>query len=76
MENSEKAPLYKRRDYRNVFSPERGEVVAGEGEGEGEAGVVVQCCGVESTRLGRVPVIRTLFKKKTAEKVACSSTLV
>ena len=25
--------------------------------------VVVQCCGIESTRLGRVPVIRTLFKK-------------
>lgn len=51
MESSETAPLIKRRDFR-ALSQNHTEPV------------VVQCCCVESTRLGRVPVIRTLFKKK------------
>lgn len=54
----ETAPLIKRKDFRSLsqIHPEA---------------VVVQCCCVESTTLGRVPVIRTLFKKKDpSEKVA------
>lgn len=56
MEDSEQAPLVKRTDFQPVDnSPEP---------------VVVQCCCVESVKLGRVPVIRTLFKKKDpSEKV-------
>lgn len=51
MEASEKAPLLRRPDYSAVTQV-------------GADPVVVQCCGLESSRLGRVPVIRTLFKKK------------
>ncbi len=47
----EKEPLIKSKDFRYLSQPK-------------EEASVVQCCGVESTRLGRVPVIRTLFKKK------------
>ena len=54
MEDSEKAPLVKRTDFRPI-------------EGEPEP-VVVQCCCFESERLGRVPIIKTLFKKNK-EKV-------
>ena len=54
MEESENAPLMKRTEFRPIESSREEPVV--------------QCCCVESTRLGRVPVIRTLFKKNT-EKV-------
>ena len=57
MEDSENAPLVKRTDFKPL-------------EGDGAEPVVVQCCCVESTRLGKVPVIKTLFKKKDpSEKV-------
>lgn len=59
MENSEKAPLVKRADYSAVTQ------VGGDP-------VVVQCCGLESSRLGRVPVIRTLFRKKEPTEEVCS----
>jgi hypothetical protein len=49
---AEQAPLIKRADYSNVT------------EVGGEDASVVQCCGIESSRLGRVPVIRTIFRKK------------
>lgn len=57
----EKEPLIKRKDFRGLsqIRPDP---------------VVVQCCCVESTRLGRVPIIRTLFKKKDpSEKVSAGS---
>lgn len=64
MEDSEKAPLIKRPDYSSVT------------EVGGADAVVVQCCGLDSSRLGRVPVIRTLFKKKEpSEKVGGAACL-
>ena len=63
MEDSEKAPLVKRTDFQPV-----------ESDSNSPEPVVVQCCCVESTRLGRVPVIRTLLKKKDpSEKVQITS---
>ena len=53
----ENEPLIKRKDFRGLsqIHPDP---------------VVVQCCCVESTRLGRVPIINSLFKKKDpSEKV-------
>lgn len=64
MEESEKAPLMKRTEFRPIeTSPGDPEVA------------VVQCCCVESTRFARVPVIRTLFKKNT-EKVGISASML
>lgn len=62
MEESEKAPLVKRTEFRPID-------VSAE-----EAVPVVQCCCVESTRLGRVPIVRTLFKKNS-EKVSAACKL-
>jgi len=57
---AEKAPLLpSRRDFRPLSQDEA-------------KPVTVQCCCVESSRLGRVPIIRTLFKKNT-EKVLCNA---
>ena len=61
MEDSERAPLVKRADYSSVTAV-------------GADEVVVQCCGLESTRLGRVPVIRTLFGKKEPNEKVCKQT--
>lgn len=56
MESSAKTPLVKRTDVQAATSS--------------SDGATVQICCVESSRLARVPVIRTLFKKKEAsEKV-------
>ncbi len=63
MEDPEKAPLMKRTD----FQP-----LDGTNSNNSPEPVVVQCCCVESTRLGRVPVIRTLFKKKDPSEKVCS----
>lgn len=55
---TEKEPLIKRKDFRKLSQP-------------ATPPVVVQCCCVESTRLGRVPIIRSLFRKKEeSEKVS------
>ena len=51
MEGADTEPLIKRKDFR-VLSQPRPEPV------------VVQCCCLQSRKLGRVPVVRTLFKKK------------
>ena len=55
---TEREPLVKRKDFRSLSQP-------------AAAPVVVKCCCVESTRLGRVPVIRTLFKKKEPSERVC-----
>lgn len=57
-EVTEKTSLITRSEFREVEQEQHGE----------EA--VVQCCCLESRKLGRVPIIRTLFKKKDpSEKV-------
>jgi hypothetical protein len=55
--HGESAPLIKRRDFRGLAQSL-------------QEPAEVECCCVESTRLARVPIIRTLFKKKDpSEKV-------
>lgn len=65
MEDSEKAPLTKRTDFRSV-TPSLME----------EEERVVACCGLESKRLGRVPIIRTIFKKKDPSEEASAARLI
>ncbi len=55
---TEREPLVKRKDFRRLAQPAAEQVV-------------VQCCCVESSRLGRVPIIRTLFKKKDPSEKVC-----
>ena len=58
MADPEKAPLIHRKDFRSLSQPQPDPAV-------------VQCCGVESSRLAKIPVIRTLFRKKDpSEKVS------
>ena len=55
MAATESAPLIlKRGDFRDVSQPDVPDTVA--------------CCCVESTRLARVPVIKTLFRKRRPEE--------
>ena len=55
MADSETVPILgKRGDFRTVVQPEVPDTVA--------------CCCVESTRLAKVPVVRTLFRKRRPEE--------
>lgn len=69
----EKAALLKRTEFNKGDSVSPSATVGGAGEITVEERVV-KCCCFESTKLGKVPIVRTVFRKQ--EEVSAQDTTI